>query len=219
MTEPPFGELLVVELGRQVAASYCGLLFRRLGATVVRVVPPGSDESNSDLAAGKKSITLDVTRPEGAALLCRLAGQADVLLVDDSLAAGLDYASLSAQNPRLISTCVTNGPPDDAAQRFVGLNAFAATLLPLITMSVLGRGERIEIDGDECLAAAAMLVDGGEVRLETRESPPAALPFHFEGIAPPEPAPQSGQHNDEVYCELLGLTGEELARLRREAIV
>ncbi len=222
MTEPPLGELLVVELGRQVSVRYCGLLFRYLGATVLRVEPPGSDEPSSNLNAGKKSMTLDVARAESAALLCRLAGQADVLVVDDGLPPDLDYAALSRQNPRLILTCVTNAPPSDDGQCFIGLNAFAATLLPLITMSVLGRGQRIEIDGEECLAAAAMIVDDGEMRLKrVDEEPPetVSLPFRVEGLASLGPAPRPGEHNDEVYGELLGLTGEELARLRGEAIV
>ncbi|MGA2285660.1 MAG: CoA transferase [Dehalococcoidia bacterium] len=219
MTEPPFGELLVVELDRQVAAGYCGLLFGRLGATIVSVGPPGSRESNDELSAGKKSITLDAARPEGAALLRRLAAQADVLLADDSLLADLDYASLSAQNPRLVMTCVTNSPDSDGAQRFIGLNAFAATLLPLITMSVLGRGERIEVDGGECIAAAAMLVDGDGESFEPHQGPSAEVPFRVEGVLLLDSAPQSGRHNDEVYRGLLGLTDEEMARLRREAIV
>ncbi|MGD0114569.1 MAG: CoA transferase [Dehalococcoidia bacterium] len=219
MTEPALSELLVVEVGRQVAVRYCGLLFRRLGATVLVVEPPGSDEPSSDLNAGKESMTLDLARPEGGALLGRLAEQADVLVADDSLPAELDCARLSRRNPRLIVTCISGAPLDDAAQRFVGLNAFTATLLPLITMSVLGRGQRIEVDGAECLAAAAMLVGDGQVPLETREPAAGELPFTVEGVVPPEPVSPAGRHNDEIYCELLGLTGDELARLRREAIV
>ncbi len=219
MTEPALSELLVVELGRQIAVRYCGLLFGRLGATVLVVEPPGSDEPTSDLNAGKESITLDVARPEGGTLLGRLAEQADVLVADDSLPAELHYATLSRRNPRLIVTCISGAPLDDAAQRFVGLNAFTATLLPLITMSVLGRGQRVEVDGAECLAAAALLVDDGEMPLQTSESALPELPFTVEGVTPAEPVSRAGRHNDEIYCELLGLTAEELARLRREAIV
>jgi crotonobetainyl-CoA:carnitine CoA-transferase CaiB-like acyl-CoA transferase len=168
-------------------------------------------------------MTLDVARAEGAALLCRLVEKSDVLVVDDALPPDLDYAALSRQNPRLIMTCVTETLPSDEAQRFIGLNAFAATLLPLITMSVLGRGQRIEVDGEECLAAAAMIVDDGEMHAAQVEKPlemaPPRLPFSVDGVAPLGPVPLPGEDNDEVYCELLGLTGEELARLRREAIV
>ena len=233
MTEAILDELLVIDMSNGVAGAYCCLLFRYLGAEVVRVDRRGRTEvlpymglqpavSFLHLSAGKKSITLDASKPEGAALLLRLAERADVLVSDASLPTGLDYAALSRQNPRLILTRVTAPPSDNDglfAEYFAGLNAFAATLLPLLNMAILGCGQQVEVDGAECLAAAAFLVDdqGQWPELEGDETFPP--PFRVSGIAAVSPAPRPGEHNDEVYCGLLGLSGEELARLKEASVI
>ena len=227
MTEAILDELLVIDMSNGVAGAYCCLLLRYLGAEVVRVDPPGRARSDDDalsayLNAGKKSTTLDASKPEGAALLLRLAERADVLISDASLPAGLDYPALSRQNPRLVLTRVTVPPSDNDglfAEYFAGLNAFAATLLPLLNMAILGRGQQVEVDSAECLAAAAFLVDdqGQWPELEGDETFPP--PFRVSGIAAVSPAPRPGEHNDEVYCGLLGLSGEELARLKEASVI
>ncbi len=59
----------------------------------------------------KKSVTVDFTKPEGQALVRRLATSADVVLenfkVDGLKAYGLDYASLKDLNPKLIYCSIT----------------------------------------------------------------------------------------------------------------
>jgi crotonobetainyl-CoA:carnitine CoA-transferase CaiB-like acyl-CoA transferase len=226
MTEALLDELLVIDASRGVGGGYCCLLFRQLGAEVVRIDGPGEHdrdrmESLAHIDAGKKSITLDPPRPEGAALLQRLAECADVLVSDGVLPPALDYATLSAQNPRLILTSVTPSNGDGLfAGYFAGLNAFAATLLPLVNMAILGRGQEVKVDSAECLAAAALLVDGeGQWRQpKTGDAPPPA-PFKVTGLAQLSPAPSRGEHNDEVYCGLLGLSGEEMARLKEASVI
>ncbi|HUS82360.1 MAG TPA: CoA transferase [Dehalococcoidia bacterium] len=229
MTETLLDDLLVIDISRGVAGAYCCLLFRHLGADVVRAEPPGRSRSDDDapslhLDAGAKSITLDAAQPEGAALLRRLAERADVLIVDGVLPPGLDYTALSAQNPRLILTRVT--PPSSNGdslfgEYFAGLNAFAATLLPLVNMAILGRGQQVEVDSGECLAAAAFVVDGPGQWPQVEPGEALPLPFKVMGQArgPAPTAPSAGEHNDEVYCGLLGLSGEEMAQLKEKSII
>lgn len=102
----------------------CGKLLHDFGVDVIKVEPPGGDavrrmgpfKDNSPhlegslrfayLNAGKKSVTLDVDRPEGRELLLCLAEKADVLL--ESYAPGtLDRAALHERNPKLVITSVT----------------------------------------------------------------------------------------------------------------
>jgi len=226
MTEALLSELLVIDLSRGVAGAYCCLLFRHLGAEVVRADSPNQSSAGEPyLNAGKKSITLDASRPEGAVLLRRLAEHADVLVTDD-LPSNLEYAALSRQNPRLVLTRITNSPSNDDGRfsaYFTGLNAFVATMLPLVKMAILGRGQQVEVDGAECLAAAAFVADGGraEVQRPEGEGDEALLPAPFKiiGLAPLTPAPLPGEHNDEVYCGLLGLSGEELSHLTEASII
>ena len=78
---------------------------------------------------GKRSITLDITKPEGQEIIHELARRADVFTdnfrpgVMDRL--GIGYAALSALNPRLIYASLTAyGPKGPYAQR-AGFNRLA----------------------------------------------------------------------------------------------
>lgn len=112
----PLAGLRVVEFTHMVMGPTCGLVLGDLGAEVIKVEPIEGDRTRHLLGAGagffpmfnrnKKSIAIDLTQPEGAALARRLAATADVVAENfkpGTMAKyGLDYASLSATNPRLI---------------------------------------------------------------------------------------------------------------------
>jgi crotonobetainyl-CoA:carnitine CoA-transferase CaiB-like acyl-CoA transferase len=137
--------LRVLDLTRVLAGPWCTQLLADLGADVIKVERPGSgddtrgwgppflkDAAGHDtheaayyLAAnrGKRSIAIDMAHPEGQALVRRLAQQADVLVenykVGQLARYGLDYAALSAANPRLVYCSITGfgqtGPYKDRA--------------------------------------------------------------------------------------------------------
>jgi crotonobetainyl-CoA:carnitine CoA-transferase CaiB-like acyl-CoA transferase len=112
----PLAGLRVVEFTHMVMGPTCGLVLADLGAEVIKVEPAHGDRTRHLLGAGagffpmfnrnKKSIAIDLHRPEGAALAQRLAATADVVAENfkpGTMAKyGLDYASLSVLNPRLI---------------------------------------------------------------------------------------------------------------------
>ncbi|TNF58726.1 MAG: CoA transferase [Burkholderiales bacterium] len=112
----PLAGLRVVEFTHMVMGPTCGMVLGDLGAEVIKVEPIEGDRTRFLLGAGagffpmfnrnKRSIAIDLARPEGAALARRLAGTADVVAENfkpGTMAKyGLDYASLSATNPRLI---------------------------------------------------------------------------------------------------------------------
>lgn len=125
--------LKVLDLTRVLAGPWCGQLLADLGATVVKVEKPhtGDDtrawgppyaldahgqpstEAAYYLSAnrGKQSLTCDIATPQGQAIIRQLAAQSDVLLenykVGQLAKYGLDYATLSALNPRLIYCSIT----------------------------------------------------------------------------------------------------------------
>jgi CoA:oxalate CoA-transferase len=109
----------VVEFSQIIAAPFCGMLLSDMGADVIKVEPPEGEpwrvfaqfiplESKTfiSLNRGKRSLPLDLTRPEGQRIAHELAARADVVIVnyrpDVPAKMGIDYETLSAFNPRLI---------------------------------------------------------------------------------------------------------------------
>jgi crotonobetainyl-CoA:carnitine CoA-transferase CaiB-like acyl-CoA transferase len=135
----------VLDMSRVLAGPWAGQVFADLGAEVIKIERPGSGddtrhwgppylkdrqgrdtaESAYYLAAnrGKKSVALDISKPEGQALVRRLAAQSDVLLENfkagDLTRYGLSYEDLKAANPGLIYCSITgfgqSGPMREVA--------------------------------------------------------------------------------------------------------
>jgi crotonobetainyl-CoA:carnitine CoA-transferase CaiB-like acyl-CoA transferase len=112
----PLTGLRVVEFTHMVMGPTCGMVLADMGAEVIKVEPIEGDRTRHLLGAGagffpmfnrnKKSIAIDLHKPEGAAIARQLAAGADVVLENfkpDTMAKyGLDYAALSRVNPKLI---------------------------------------------------------------------------------------------------------------------
>jgi len=119
-------DIRVIEVGQLVAGPFCGQLLADFGAEVIKVEPPGEGDPMRNwgreksgglslwwpiVARNKKSITLDLHRPEGQRLLRELAATADVLIENMRPGTlerwGLGYDDLAAVNPRLVMIRVT----------------------------------------------------------------------------------------------------------------
>ncbi len=115
-TPQPLAGLRVVEFTHMVMGPTCGMVLADLGAEVIKVEPIEGDRTRHLLGAGagffpmfnrnKKSIAIDLKKPEGAEVARRLAASADVVVENFKPGTlgkyGLDHASLSPANPRLI---------------------------------------------------------------------------------------------------------------------
>ena len=115
-TSQPLAGLRVVEFTHMVMGPACGMVLADMGAEVIKVEPIGGDRTRYLVGAGagffpmfnrnKKSITIDLHAPGGAAVARQLAAGADVVLENFKLGTmgkyGLDYAALSQVNDRLI---------------------------------------------------------------------------------------------------------------------
>ena len=112
----PLEGLRVVEFTHMVMGPTCGMVLADMGAEVIKVEPIEGDRTRHLLGSGagffpmfnrnKKSIQLNLQNPEGAAVARRLCATADVVAENfkpgSMVKYGLDYASLSAHNPKLI---------------------------------------------------------------------------------------------------------------------
>jgi crotonobetainyl-CoA:carnitine CoA-transferase CaiB-like acyl-CoA transferase len=116
MNHQPLAGLKVVEFTHMVMGPTCGMVLADLGAEVIKVEPIDGDRTRTLLGAGigffplfnrnKKSIQIDLTKADGAAAARKLCASADVVAENfkpGSMAKyGLDHASLSKTNPKLI---------------------------------------------------------------------------------------------------------------------
>jgi len=130
MPEAPLAGLKIVELARVLAGPWAGQTLADLGAEVIKVESPAGDDTrrwgppfvtnpdgSQDAAyfhaanRGKRSVVADISTPEGRKKVCELVRDADVLIENFKVGGlakyGLDYATLSAINPRLIYCSIT----------------------------------------------------------------------------------------------------------------
>src|SRR5213079_1038994 len=121
----PLAGIRVLDLGTRVAAPFAATLLADLGAEVIKVELPGQGDFMRTIGPfvdgyslfwavegrNKKSITCDLRRPAGQALLKRLVALADVMVENFQPGTleswGLGYDVLSALNPGLILTRVS----------------------------------------------------------------------------------------------------------------
>jgi len=128
----PLAGLRVLELARILAGPWAGQILADLGADVVKVERKGTGDDTrgwgppfveaadgSHLGAayfhgtnrGKRSIELDFESEDGRRIVKKLAARSDVLIENFKVGGlakfGLDYASLSKDNPQLIYCSVT----------------------------------------------------------------------------------------------------------------
>ncbi|CAM2743188.1 CaiB/BaiF CoA transferase family protein [Skermania piniformis] len=118
----PLSGVRVVDLTAMVMGPYCTQIMADMGADVIKVEPPGGDDTRYisvgpepgmsgvfvNVNRGKRSVVLDLRRPDGAAALRALIADADVFVHSMRGAAiarlGFGYAEVAALNPGIVYT-------------------------------------------------------------------------------------------------------------------
>ncbi len=112
----PLAGIRVVEFTHMVMGPTCGMTLGDLGADVIKVEPLAGDSTRKLLGSGagfyplfnrnKKSIAVDLKSPQGREIVLKLIATADIVSenfkTETMQKLGLDYASLSKLDPRLI---------------------------------------------------------------------------------------------------------------------
>jgi crotonobetainyl-CoA:carnitine CoA-transferase CaiB-like acyl-CoA transferase len=141
MTEPtgPLRGVKVFDLTRVLAGPTCVQMLADLGADVIKIERPGSGDDTRGFAPpympgtresayfvgvnrNKRSVTLDIAKPEGQAIALKLIAQSDILVENFKVGAlakyGLGYEELHRQFPPLIYCSITGfGQTGPYAQR------------------------------------------------------------------------------------------------------
>lgn len=172
------GHIKVLDLSRVLAGPWASQLLGDLGADVIKIERPGVGDDTRGwgppwLADGagaattdaayflcanrnKRSLTVDITRAEGQAIVRELARDADVVLenfkVGGLKAYGLDYASLAAINPRLVYCSITGFGQDGPYAPRAGYDFLIQGMGGL--MSLTGRADSEEGAGPQKVGVA-----------------------------------------------------------------
>lgn len=156
-------DLRVLDVSQVLAGPYAAMLLGDMGADVIKVEAPGrgdhsrqmapriSDELSGAFLAvnrNKRGVSIDLKRPEGRAVLARLAESADVLIENfrPGVAArlGFDYESLERLNPRLIHCSISGfGQTGPYASRG-GFDLIAQGMSGLMSVTGTASGEPVK---------------------------------------------------------------------------
>ena len=204
--------LTVLDLSRVLAGPWCTQFLADLGACVIKIEKPGSGDDTRAWgppwlkrrgrrrhARGRvlpcvqprqaHRVAVDFTQPEGQAIVRELAVQADIVVENFRVGGlakyGLDYANLSAINPRLVYCSITGfgqtGPyADRAGYDFIiqGMGGF---------MSVTGERDDLPGGGPQKVGDRDRRPDDRDVRVvgDPRRDRPARRqrpgPVHRHG--------------------------------------
>src|SRR5687768_11045102 len=161
--------LRVLDMSRVLAGPWCGQILADLGAEVIKIERPGvgddtrswgppylKDRYGSDtresayfLGAnrGKKSVTLDISKPAGQAVARRLATSSDVLIENykagDLTRYNLGYEQLKALNPGLIYCSITGFGQTGPMKQVAGYDFIIQAMGGLMSVT----GEKDDLPG------------------------------------------------------------------------
>ncbi|HYC94851.1 MAG TPA: CaiB/BaiF CoA-transferase family protein [Sphingomicrobium sp.] len=160
----PLAGVRVLDLSRVLAGPWATQLLADLGADVIKVEKPGAGDDTRHwgppwlehgdqkvaayfLAAnrGKRSVAIDFATDEGAALVRRMAADADVVVENFKVGGlkkfGLDAKSLRAAHPRLIYASITGFGQDGPYAARAGYDYIIQGMGGLMSLTGLPDGE------------------------------------------------------------------------------
>jgi len=149
----PLSGLLVADFSRILAGPYATMLLADLGAEVVKVESPAGDDTRTwspplrdgvatyylGVNRNKRSVALDLKDDGDVALARELASRADVLVENfkpGGLARfGLDYDSVSADNPRVIYASISGFGSGPGGRELPGYDLMVQAISGLMSLT------------------------------------------------------------------------------------
>ncbi|ELR71866.1 CAIB/BAIF family protein [Fulvivirga imtechensis AK7] len=204
-----FSGVKVIELASVLAGPSVGQFFAELGGDVVKIENPATggdvtrswklkEETGDQLTAyftsinwGKRSVSLDISKPEGLSILYRMVEKADIIIASykpgDAKKLKVDYRSLCQINPNIIYGQITGYGTENvkvgydaiiqAEAGFMSMNGEpggAPTKMPVALMDILA-GHHLKEGILLRLIHKLKTGEGGKVSVSLIESAVASL--------------------------------------------
>ena len=164
-TQGALSHIKVLDLSRVLAGPWCTQMLADLGADVIKIERPvvgddtrhwgppflqDADGNNTEQASyyaacnrNKRSVTIDMSKPEGQELIRTLALQSDIVVENFKVGGltqyGLDYESLKKLNPKLIYCSITGFGQDGPYAERAGYDLMIQAMTGM--MSITGQAE------------------------------------------------------------------------------
>ncbi len=243
----PLASYRVLDLGPTTAVAYAARLLGDGGAEVIRIERATEQRSSlfRQLNRNKLGCTFDFAAHRGRDLLSRLVTRCDVVVegfnAREQERLSLTYQALRSSRPDIIVASIrgTNTGGTTPLDLVTGTAGAAAVCAALLHRRDSGEGQHVEVDARDCARSFLGVEKARFPSLEEVSSNAAlrerglfepvshrngvedmpALPWRFS-LTPCHvrlPAPEPGEHNRYVFEELLGLSKDEIAELRRES--
>jgi CoA:oxalate CoA-transferase len=174
IAQQPLAGIRVLDLTRVLAGPFCTMNLADLGAEVIKIEVPGRGDDSRGFAPtlpsgdsgyfysvnrGKRSVTIDLRKPEGAAILLELAAKSDVVVENFSPGTmerfAIGYGRLVAVNPAIVLCSISGfgqtGPMASAPAYDIVAQALGGTMS--ITGSPGGEPTRCGVSVGDLAAA------------------------------------------------------------------
>lgn len=155
--------LRVLDLSRVLAGPFCTMMLADHGADVIKVEPPGGDETRQygppflegesvyymGLNRNKRSMVLDLSTPEGQEVVLRLVQSSDVLVENFKAGTmerwGLGYERLRARNPRLVQCSISGYGRSGPYEQVAGYDAALQAMGGLMSVTGEAGGQPLKV--------------------------------------------------------------------------
>lgn len=152
MTKPLQG-IRVLDLSQLLAGPYCTMMLADMGADVIKVEPPNGDPQRGAMRMkpedegaaymainrNKRGLKIDLSQPEGRAVLLDLIPQCDVLVENfrpgTTTKLGIDFEAVRAINPSMIYATITGFGEHGPYANWPGLDLIAQGMSGLMSIT------------------------------------------------------------------------------------
>jgi crotonobetainyl-CoA:carnitine CoA-transferase CaiB-like acyl-CoA transferase len=146
--------LKVIDLSRVLGGPYCAQMLADHGADVIKIEPPQGDETRlwgppfdaegisayyAGINRNKRTVALDLAKPDGRTVLLKLLEDADVLIENFKTGTmekwGLGYDTLSQKHPTLVHARVSGFGADGPLGGYPGYDAMVQASAGLVSVN------------------------------------------------------------------------------------